>query len=152
MRTILFGGLALLIMGLVFQSCAETKTYNLAEKSDQTASLMYPDSIQIDRLDFESVEGLFSQILYGGNREIIFAPGSHTVTLRYNTDWDIDDDDHEKIVSSYITLQFNAVSGNRYRVAFQKPETRSAAWDLATHFKADIVNDKTGAIVSRPVP
>jgi uncharacterized protein len=138
------------LFGLLFISygCAKTKTYRMSEHGKETATLTYPGFIEIDSFDGEGVEGLLSHILYEGKRELVFSSGSHTVVLRYYDMWDIDDDDHEKIYSNYITLRFDAKTGNHYKIHVDAPKDRNSAWKLANHFNADIINTRTGKTVS----
>lgn len=138
------------LLGLLFLSygCAKTTTYKMSEHGKETATLTYPSFIEVDSFDGEDVEGLLSHILYEGKRELVFSAGSHAVVLRYYDMWDIDDDDHEKIYSNYITLRFNAKAGNRYKISVDAPKNRNGAWKLANHFNADIINTRSGKTVS----
>ena len=140
--TIVFGFL------LVLQGCTKEKIYTMSKKGAQTATLSFPNFIEIGSLDGENVENLFSRVIYEGERAVVFSAGTHTVELRYNDMWDIDDDDHEKIVSPYITLNFDAKSGNTYKVSADEPKDRESAWKSATHFSAAIVDARTGKTIS----
>jgi len=141
----------LLWVSLIFfmQGCTRTKVYELAKPDQNTATLTFPDFIEINRFDNDSVEGLFAQIIYEGQKEIIFPAGTHTVELRYYAMWDIDDDDHENVVSRYVVLQFDSKPGVAYRVHVDAPKDRKAAHELATHFNPSIVETRTGKCVSR---
>jgi len=94
------------------------------------------------------VKGLLSHIVYEGKRELVFSAGSHTVVLRYYDMWDIDDDDHEKIYSNYITLRFDAKAGGYYKISVKAPKDRQSAWKLANHFNPDIIDVSTGKTFS----
>ncbi len=143
----------LLIVSLVFfmQGCTQTKVYELSKPGEKTATLTYLDFIEIDSLDNESVEGLFAQIIYEGQKRIIFPAGRHRVEMRYYDIWDIDDNDHEKIISRYVVLEFDAKPGLAYKVAVNAPRDRKAAHELASHFNPSIVETRTGTCVSRMV-
>jgi hypothetical protein len=143
----------LLWVSLIFfmQGCTQTKVYELAKPDQNTATLTFPEFIEINELDNESVQGLFSQIIYEGQKEIIFPAGTHTVELRYYGMWDIDDDDHENVISRYVVLQFDAKPGVAYKVQVDAPKDRKAAHELASHFNPSIVETRTGACVSRLV-
>jgi hypothetical protein len=143
----------LLWVSLIFimQGCTQTKVYKLAKTDQKTATLTFPDFIEINELDNESVEGLFAQIIYEGQKEIIFPAGAHTVELRYYGMWDIDDDDHENVISRYVVLQFDAKPGVAYKVQVDAPKNRRAAHELAAHFNPSIVETRTGKCVSRLV-
>jgi hypothetical protein len=143
----------LLWVSLVFfiQGCAQTKVYELAKPDQKTATLTFPDFIEINELDNESVEGLFAQIIYEGQKKIIFPAGAHTVELRYYGMWDIDDHDHENVISRYVVLQFDAKPGVAYKVQVDAPKDRKAAHELAAHFNPSIVETLTGKCVSRLV-
>lgn len=140
----------LLWVSLVFfmQGCTRTKVYELAKPDQNTATLTFPDFIEINRLDNDSVEGLFAQLIYEGQKEIIFPAGTHTVELRYYGMWDIDDDDHEKVISRYVVLQFDSKPGVAYKVQVDAPKDRQAAHELAAHFNPSIVETRTGTCVS----
>ncbi len=94
------------------------------------------------------MKGLLSHIVYEGKRELVFSAGSHTVVLRYYDMWDIDDDDHEKIYSNYITLRFDAKAGGYYKISVKAPKDRQSAWKLANHFNPDIIDVSTGKTFS----
>ncbi len=139
-----------ILCGCLWQGCTEKKIYNLSEQSESTARMTFPACIQIGRFDGGTVGNIFTRILYEGEKEVIFPAGSSAVKIRYNEDWDIDDYDHEKIVSEYITLQFEAEPGKAYRLRVDVPKNRQSAWELATHFRAEIIDVQTGKTVSRP--
>jgi len=148
----LWVGFALLLSILfILQGCSGTKVYELAKPGEKTATLTFPDFIEIDSLDDESVEGLFAQVIYEGQKEIIFPPGTHRVEMRYYGIWDIDDDDHEKVISAYMTLEFNSKPGKAYKVRVNAPKNRAAAHELAAHFNPSIVESQTGTCVSRRI-
>lgn len=133
---------------LIFQGCGKTKTYRISEHGKDTATLAYPNFVEIDSFDGESVEGFFSGIVYEGKKELVFSAGTHTLVLRYYDMWDIDEDDHEKVYSDYITLRFDAKPGNRYKIGVKAPKDRQSAWKLASHFDPSIIDAKTGSRVS----
>ena len=133
---------------LLSHGCTKTRTYHVSEQGKETATLTYPNFIEVESFDGESVEGLLSGILYEGKREVVFPAGMHTVVLRYYDMWDIDDNDHEKVYSDFITLRFDAKAGNRYKVSVDTPKDRRSAWKLASHFSADIIDAGTGKTVS----
>ncbi len=143
----------LLWVSLIFfmQGCTQTKVYELAKPDQNTATLTFPDFIEINKLDNDSVEGLFAQLIYEGQKEIIFPAGTHTVELRYYGMWDIDDDDHEKVISRYVVLQFDSKPGVAYKVRVDAPKDREAAHELAAHFNPSIIETQTGKCVSRLV-
>ena len=80
---------------------------------------------------------------------MVFTAGTHTVELRYKDIWDIDDDDHENVVSPYIRLQFDSRGGSAYEISVDAPNTRLSAHELASHFTATIIDTKTRKEVSR---
>jgi len=133
---------------LMVQGCGKTKIYRISEHGNDTATLAYPNFIEIDSFDGESVEGFLSGIIYEGKKELVFSAGTHTVVLRYYDMWDIDDDDHEKVYSNYITLRFDAKPGNIYNIRVDAPKDRQSAWKLAAHFNADIIDSSTKKTVS----
>lgn len=132
-------------------ACTQKKTYTVGKPGDQKASLTFPSFIQIANFDGDSVENIFTQIFYEGKKELAFAAGAHTVELRYKDIWDIDDDDHEDVVSPYITLQFDARPGSAYEISVVRPKDRQSAHELASHFKAAIIDIRTKKAVSRLV-
>ena len=136
---------------LLAQGCSQKKIYTTPEQGEKTARLIVPDCIEIGDFDGESVENFFLRIINRGEKEVIFPAGTHTVKLRYNEIWDIDDNDHEKIVSEYITLQFESSPDSTYKVRFDVPKDRRSAWKLSTRFQAEIIDAKTRKKVSRPV-
>jgi uncharacterized protein YccT (UPF0319 family) len=147
-RPIIIGLTIFCAVLLLTAGCTKTKTYRMSEQGKDTASLTYPNFIEVDSFDGESVEGLLSGILYEGKKEVLFPAGAHTVVMRYYDMWDIDDNDHEKVYSNYITLRFDAKAGNRYKVSVDAPKDRRSAWKLASHFSADIIDVRTGKTVS----
>ncbi|MFO7601316.1 MAG: DUF2057 family protein [Candidatus Desulfacyla sp.] len=132
-------------------ACTQKKTYTVGKPGDQSASLSFPSFIQIGNFDGDSVENIFTRILYEGKKELAFAAGTHTVELRYKDIWDIDDDDHEDVVSPYITLQFDARPNSAYEISVDSPKDRQSAHELASHFKAAIIDLRTKMAVSRRV-
>jgi uncharacterized protein len=132
-------------------ACTQKKTYTVGKPGDQTASLTFPNFIEIGRFDGDSVENIFTRILYEGKKELVFDAGTHIVELRYKDIWDIDDDDHENIASPHITLQFDARPGNAYEISVDRPKDRQSAHALASHFTAAIVDVRTKKAVSRLV-
>jgi len=133
---------------LIFQGCGKTKTYRISEHGKETATLTYPNFIEVDSFDGESVEGFLSGIIYEGKKEIVFPAGTHSVVLRYYDMWDIEDSDHEKVYSNTITLRFDAEAGNRYKIYVEVPKDRQGAWKLASHFDPTIIDVQTGKPVS----
>ena len=147
-RAMITGMMALLGILLISQGCSKTKTYKISEPGKETATLTYPAFIEIGSFDGQSVEGMLSHIIYEGKREVIFPAGQHSVDFRYYDMWDIDDNDHEKVYSDYITLRFDAKPGNRYAIKVAAPKSRKSAWKLANHFNAEIIDEGTGNPVS----
>ena len=133
------------------QGCAQKKTYTVGKPEGETARLIFPNYIEIGSFDGESVENLFTRIIYEGKKEVVFAANTHTVELRYKDIWDIDDDDHENVVSPYITLQFDARAGSAYEISVDMPKDRQRAHELASNFKAAIIDVRTRKAVSRLV-
>ena len=133
------------------QGCAQKKTYTVGKPEGETASLTFPSYIEIRSFDGESLENLFTRIIYEGKKEAVFAANTHTVELRYKDIWDIDDDDHENVVSPYITLQFDARTGSAYEISVDMPKDRQSAHELASNFKAAIIDVRTRKAVSRLV-
>jgi uncharacterized protein len=136
---------------LALQACTQKRVYTVGKPGDQTATLAFPDFIQIGSFDGESVENLFTRIIYEGKKELVFDAGTHTVELRYKDIWDIDDDDHEDVISPYITLQFDAIPGSAYEISVAAPKDRQSAHELASHFTAAIIDARTKREVSRLV-
>jgi len=147
-RTIVMGLGVLLGLLFIAYGCGKTKTYRMSEHGKDNATLTYPGFIEVDSFDGEGVEGLLSHIIYEGKRELVFSAGSHTVVLRYYDMWDIDDADHEKVYSDYITLRFDTTPGGHYKIDVKAPKDRQSAWKLANHFNADIIDVSTGKSVS----
>ncbi len=147
-RSLVMGFVVIFGCLLILQGCMKGKIYTTSKHGAQTANLIVPNFIEIGSLDGESVENLFSRIIYEGEREVVFPAGTHSVELRYNDMWDIDDNDHEKIISRYITLRFDAKPGDTYKIGIDAPKDRESAWRLASHFNAAIVNARTGKTVS----
>ncbi len=139
------------LSGLILMAagCTETKTYKLSEPGKETAVLTYPPFIELTSFDGQSVEGMLSHVMYEGKREVVFPAGHHAVDLRYYDMWDIDDNDHEKIYSDYVTLRFDAGAGNRYKIQVDAPGDRESARKLAKHFNPVIIDERTGKTVSR---
>ncbi len=142
-----------LFLGFLFllNGCTQKKTYTLSGQGEKTARITFPGCIEIGDFDRDSVGNLFSGIIDRGEKEVIFPAGTHTVEIRYNDTWNIDDNDHEKIVSEYIALQFESTPGSTYKISVDVPKDRRSAWKLATHFKAEIIDARTGKSVSRLV-
>ncbi len=140
----LFAGFLFVIHG-----CSEKKVYTLDEPGADTANLSFPEFIQIRGIDGESVESFFSRMIYEGQNEVVFPAGSHEIELRYNDIWDIDDNDHEKITSRYVLLQFEAGVGGQYKFNIKPPNDRQTAQKLADHFRPAIIDVRTGKVVSR---
>lgn len=150
-RRSMCNGLALFFALLfLLQGCTQRKTYTVSEKGEKTARLTFPGCIEIGSFDGDNVGNLFSRIIYRGEKEVFFPAGTHTVEIRYNDMWNLDDDDHEKIVSEYINLRFDAKPGATYKIHIEAPRDRRSAWELATHFQAEIVDAGTKKKVSRP--
>ncbi len=139
----LFLGVLLMAAG-----CTNTKTYKISEPGKETATLTYPSFIEIRSFDGQNIEGMLSHVIYEGKRVVVFPAGQHTVDLRYYDMWDIDDNDHEKVYSDFITLRFDAKPGTRYRISVDEPKDRRSAWKLAKHFSVDIIDERTGKPVS----
>ena len=140
----LFAGFLFVIHG-----CSEKKVYTLDEPGAKTASLSFPEFIQIRGIDGESVESLLSRMIYEGQNEVVFPAGPHEIELRYNDIWDIDDNDHEKITSRYVLLQFDAKAGGQYKFNIEPPDDRRSAQALAARFNPAIIDVQTGKAVSR---
>jgi uncharacterized protein YccT (UPF0319 family) len=146
-----------MVIGLLFftcalfstQGCSKKKVYTLDEPGAKTASLTFPEFIQIRGIDEESVESFFSRMLYEGRNEVVLPAGSHEVEFRYNDIWEIDENDHEKVTSYYILLQFEAQPGGKYKFKVDPPEDRQSAQSLAAHFNPPIIDVRTGKVVSR---
>lgn len=136
---------------LTLPACMQKKTYTVGKPGDQRASLTFPNFIEIGRFDGDSVENIFTRIIYEGKKELVFDAGTHAVELRYKDIWDIDDDDHEDVISPYITLQFDAIPGSAYEISVAAPKDRQSAHELASHFKAAIIDARTKMQVSRLV-
>ena len=138
------------LLGLLFMAygCAKTKTFTMSEHGKDTATLTYPGFIEVDSFDGEGVGGLLSHVIYEGKRELVFSAGSHRVVLRYYDMWDIDDADHEKVYSDYITLRFDTTPGGHYKINVKAPKDRQSAWKLANHFNTEIIDVSTGKTVS----
>lgn len=129
-------------------ACAQKKVYTVGQPGAHSASLTFPNFIQIRSFDGDSVENTFTRILYEGRKELVFAAGTHTVEMRYKDIWDIDDDDHEDVTSPYITLQFDANAGGAYAIHVPAPQDRQSAHDLASGFAPHIIDVRSQERVS----
>ncbi|MGM0428071.1 MAG: DUF2057 family protein [Thermodesulfobacteriota bacterium] len=145
------GIIGVLFIGMlcVLQGCSEKKVYKISETEENTAGLNFPDFIEIRFIDGERVENFLTRMIWEGKNEVILPAGPHQVELRYNDIWDIDDNDHEKVTSRYILLEFNAQPHRTYKVAVDAPRDRESAHKLAAHFNPTIVDVQTGKTVSR---
>ncbi|MCF8082430.1 MAG: DUF2057 domain-containing protein [Deltaproteobacteria bacterium] len=143
--------IAVFLVGMLcwLQGCSEKKVYRLSEGEKNTAGLSFPNFIEIRGIDGEGVENFITRMIWEGQNEVRIPAGTHAVELRYNDIWDIDDDDHEKVTSRYILLEFNAQPHRTYKVAVDAPRDRESAHKLAAHFDPAIVDVRTGNTVSR---
>ena len=63
-------------------ACTQKKTYTVGKPGDQTASLTFPNFIEIGRFDGDSVENIFTRILYEGKKELVFDAGNHIAAIQ----------------------------------------------------------------------
>ena len=136
---------------MVLYACAQKKVYTVGQPGAHSASLTFPDFIQIRSFDGDSVENMFTRIIYEGKKELVFAAGTHTVEMRYKDIWDIDDDDHEDVTSPYITLRFDAIAGHAYEIRVAAPQNRQGAHKLASRFAPHIIDVRSKERASLPV-
>lgn len=139
----------LLGSSLLMFGCA-TKTYQLydskAGKHMKLARLKVPDFIEVREFDGQPIGDFFEEYFHDGDREFRFAPGPHSVTVRYNEMWDIGGGDHETFKSNSITLSFRADPGGIYLVQAEEPEDLNVArnYEYSSNFKAWILDKGTG--------
>jgi hypothetical protein len=145
------GSILFLAFFTALYACAQKKVYTVGQPGAHSASLTVPDFIQIRSFDGDSVENIFTRIIYEGKKELVFAAGTHTVKLRYKDIWDIDDDDHEDVTSPYITLHFDAIPGGAYEIRVPAPQDRQGAHELASRFAPHIIDVRSKKRVSLPV-
>jgi len=133
--------------------CPATRTVDLndpkAGKEGAGAVLRAPDFIEVRSVDGELTEKFYTRLIYSGELEIRISPGSHTIVMRYNDMWPINQNDHEKIRSDYVGLAFDAAAGGTYRIRIRELQDRLDAHRLAADFKPWIVDVGTGRTVSR---
>jgi len=86
-----------------------------------------------------------------GKKELAFAAGIHIVELRYKDIWDIDDDDHEDVVSPISPFSLTPGPAAPTRSASIGPRTGKAPMNWPPNFKAAIIDVRTKKAVSRLV-
>jgi hypothetical protein len=133
--------------------CGRSTDYRLYEGDrhpyGRMAVLRVPGYIEVDSFDGGSVENALAAYVDSRDKRLHFPAGSHRIIVRYHDVWDIDENDHERIKSKKVLMDFRAQSGQVYRIVSREPEDLESAREYAANFKVWIEEVGSGKKVSK---
>ena len=133
---------------LLMSACATQSTQKLYEGSDQTAGVIQSASIvQILYIDDEEVKAGF----IGQTPKYRVEAGERVVMVEYADLFNIDNDEHEKVVSRPAKVTFTVEGGSLYEIQSLAPTELEAAKAFAEQPTVQVVNVKTGAVIASNV-
>lgn len=81
--------------------------------ADEKTTVLVPQALDISYVNGDEYTGsLFSL----GPKELSLDAGAQHLVVQYNTIWELDADDHERITSEPIHLSFTLQAGQRYQI------------------------------------
>ena len=113
--------IALLLLCLfVFTACASGRHHKLYEGDPAQAAHIYSfETVLIKYIDNEDMG-----VGFIGQKHVYDIPaGQHTLLVEYSDIFDVDADNHEKVVSRPVKITFMAEAGKRYQVQHE-PQKR----------------------------
>ena len=136
--------MAILFGALVLQwGCSPSKSYQLyggdERNAEEIARLSVPKFIEIWAVDGRRIESWFVSHFDRREQELELLPGRHTVALRYNDLWPLDQYEHERILSPVVELSFEVEAGKRYGIDTEEPMDLERAKAYAANFKAKVI-------------
>lgn len=132
---------AVLTAILALSGCGGIKTvqgYSGAVKPDtEIAQIIIPMDFNIQFLDGEP----FTYDFFNKGIKLSLLPGKHKVVVQYVIFWDISSNDHQKIESQPIMLEFNVDAERTYTLSFDPPQTLEAATTFAARPTVQLLDE-----------
>ena len=132
-----------IIVVLLLTACSGSKIHQTYEGSVKPAMdvsiVSVPESFNILFTDREK----FGSTLYSGETKLGFLPGPHQIIIYYKDFWEAPGDESERVESKPISIKFNAVAGQKYRINFKKPESLETAKTYAKNPSIEFTNVTT---------
>ena len=131
--------LAILLV-ILLTACSGSKihqTYEGPAKLPVDVSIVsVPESFNILFTDRKK----FGSTLYSGDTKLGFLPGPHQIIIYYKDFWEAPGDEYDRVESKPISIKFNAVAGQQYRVNYKKPENLEQARAYAKSPSIELIN------------
>ena len=81
--------------------------------ADEQATLIIPQALDIESINGDKYKGsLFSL----GPKELSLDVGRHHIVVKYNTIWELDADNHERVTSELLHFSVELLAGKRYLI------------------------------------
>lgn len=132
-----------LLMFVLLQACTTPQSLRLyqgpAIGESQESSFVLPVEFEIISLDNESV-AQFQQTFRTHPLTVKLAPGHHTLVLRYSDVWQIDSDNHDKLISGLLTFDGEFHSGTRYQLRTPDLNTYAQAQEFILSPSAELAS------------
>lgn len=117
----------ILALAVALTACQGGKihqTYEGPAKSvNEISTLNVPQEFNVMFIDKKK----FGATLYSGDTKISFLPGPHHIIIYYKDFLEAPGDESERVESKPISINFNAVAGQQYRINFKKPNNLEEA-------------------------
>lgn len=133
--------IVVLSVAIGLTACASNQVINLAQGSDDaTALIQSSETVAFKYIDDEPVKSEFigQQYVYR------VAPGQHTVLLEYSDLFELNADEHDKLVSRPAKVTFEAERGERYQIAHDPQPNRKQAQEFAEKPDFWVMNVSSG--------
>ena len=131
---------------LLFQSFLAPIAH--AAGTGQDSMLKVPEALNVLYLDGKARSSSFFS---SGGAKATIPPGYHRMVLEYEVIWEIDSDEHDRIVSEPFMVSFTLNAGASYKVVLPQLESVSMAKEFAKQPVIAIIEDETDKIVPTEV-
>lgn len=109
---------------VLLASCASQQTQNLYQGSDTNAAVIISGpTVLVEYIDNDTVKSGF----IGQENSYRVAAGDRQILVTYSDLFDINADEHQKVVSRPAKILFTAQAGKRYRIESTKPSSLEQA-------------------------
>ena len=137
--------LMLILATLLITGCASIQEAHLydgpALTPEQSTRLLLPLEFEITELDGRVVpQG--QQRFRSDALPVYLTPGKHKLVLHYESIWDIDGDNHEKVRSQPILFELDGKAGEQMVFHFESPATLNQAQSFAQTIPITLVSDR----------
>lgn len=133
------------VISVVNLACTTIQDVHLydgpALASENSAKVTLPLELEITELDNRLInQGM--QRFRNDTLNVFFPPGEHKLVVHYESLWDLDGENHEKVRSQPILFEFNSKAGEVFHFEYEQPRTLKQAQTFARSIPITLVSQQ----------